>query len=359
MPRDTPSVSSATPDQEEDPFRNGVVVQAAHVSERAQRRVRDWVGSSRWHFERRNGYVRPPRSLPCGRECAIAALGECGDRKCGNYRLGEKTADVRPSFLDFCIEHIRSAFSPAILKAGIVYCSLGSGQLLFDWELLERLTLEEGARLRAVYLIDKDYGGPKRRDSAVRAQQLLAGWYADQGDDEGPCEFRSFLSAADFQEWAQHHGEAAHVLLDCDAVGARKKMDVALFRSASMRLGGVCLVLSNPAKRTAIMKHRAAGADQDMGLKVLEQEVYRRSEWRHLASVSRSRTRSRQRRRRSRSRRRRSGREDCRCCDGPPQGEPRRVRSRSREAEPLRRGHSRQCAGQPYASNRADSRDTR
>jgi len=323
MPRSGPSPprsrsrSCSAEEEEEEDFHNGCFVRPARISVDARRGVRAVVGTSQWRLERRHGYVRPLRHLPCGASCAVADLGECGDRKCGNYRLGEKTSEVRPDFLGFCIEHIRRSFSPAVLKAGIVYASLGSGQLLFDWELLERLTLEEGARLRAVHLIDQDYGGPKRRDSAVRAQEVLAGWYDDQDwdDERGPCAFRSFLSAPDFQRWALRSGEAAHVLLDCDAVGARKRVDVAAFRRAALRPDGVCLVLSNPAKRTAIARRQSwSGGGGGDGLRVLEQHVHRRGEWRHPESVSCSRTRSRRRRRRgsrrrgdSRQRRRRSG----------------------------------------------------
>ena len=107
-------------------------------------------------FERRHGYVRPRRFLPSGHECIIKDLGECGDRKCGNYRLGKYSA-VRPDFLKFCVEHIKTCCS----KAGLVYCSLGSGQLLFDWELLEHLIQKEGVHVRAIHLIDIAYGGAK------------------------------------------------------------------------------------------------------------------------------------------------------------------------------------------------------
>lgn len=280
---------------DENGFSNGCFVRPLRVSESARYRVRCTVDTPEWRLERRRGYVRPPRHLPCGHECAIADLGECGDRKCGNYRLGDKSWDVRPTFLDFCVEYIRRAVPPGILQTGMVYASLGSGQLLFDWQLLERLILTEGARLRAVHLIDQDYGGPKRRDSAVQAQRIFAGWYNDHrwnDSEDGFCTFRSFLTAVDFQKWVQKTGERAHVLLDCDAVGARKRMDVAAFRRAAMRAGGICLVLSNPAKRTAILNHRKDG------LRTLKQEVYRRGEWRHRESVSCSRTRSRRRRRR-------------------------------------------------------------
>lgn len=291
----------------------GQLVRPKQVSDEDRRRVREAVRTRKLQFERRNGYVRPTRHLSSGHDCVIADLGECGDRKCGNYRLGEYS-HVRPDFLEFCVDHILQAFSYKELGAGINFCSLGSGQLLFDWELLERLTHQEGVRIGAIHLIDKDYGGPKQRSSAVRAQRLFAGWFEesaweDRDEGLGPCPVRSFLSAEEFQRWALRRGEEMHVLLDCDAVGARKKIDVVAFRKSVLRAGGLCLVLSNPAKRTAITKHcRQDGSEK---LKELELQVYRRKAWRHLKSVSHSRTRSRQRsrsRRRSRSRQRKRSR---------------------------------------------------
>jgi len=254
----------------------------------------------------------------------LADLGECGDRKCGNYRLGEYS-DVRPSFLEYCVSHIHRTLPKSTLRQGIVYCSLGSGQLLFDWELLERLTQIEGVRVVKVHLIDKDYGGPSKRDSAVRAQRALAGWFANQE----PRTFRSFLSAQDFERWVRRSGEAAHILLDCDAVGARKRIDVANFRRAAMRSGGVCLVLSNPAKRTALVKREA-------DLELIDQHVYRRGAWRLREEVSASRSRSKKRRGkspgRSRGRRRRQRQEDkvAQAADQACDDEERKPRSRGR-----------------------------
>lgn len=68
---------------------------------------------------------------------------------------------------------------------------MGSGQLLFDWELLEHLTQRLGCdfeppkppvrkekiHFSAIHLIDTAYGGEKRRKSALRAQRLFAGWF--------------------------------------------------------------------------------------------------------------------------------------------------------------------------------------
>lgn len=172
MRRGDSSVSASTTSDQET-FPNGCFVRPIQVSSNAQRRVRALVGTPEWHLERRNGYVRPPRRLPCGRECAVADFGECGDRKCGNYRLGDKTWNVRPTFLDFCVDHILQAIPPATLRTGVVYCSLGSGQLLFDWELLERLTLEEGVRLRAVHLIDQEGDGKMALGGCCNMEKAL------------------------------------------------------------------------------------------------------------------------------------------------------------------------------------------
>lgn len=273
----------------------GTLVRPSLVSDNSRRFLREALERSCLQFERRHGYVRPRRFLPSGHECIIKDLGECGDRKCGNYRLGKYSA-VRPDFLKFCVEHIKTCCS----KAGLVYCSLGSGQLLFDWELLEHLIQKEGVHVRAIHLIDIAYGGAKHRASAVRAQRLFAGWFQegawDQGQPHkaGPCLIRSFLTANDFQSWVARTGEHVDVLLDCDAVSARKKMDVDKFRLSVLKGGGVCLVLSNPAKRIAFQK----SANGKKGLRELVQQVYRRGAWHSRASVSHDRSQSRRQKKR-------------------------------------------------------------
>ncbi|CAE7633475.1 LUC7L [Symbiodinium pilosum] len=146
-------------------------------------------------------------------------------------------------------------------------------------------------RVRAIHLIDIAYGGEKHRASAVRAQRVFAGWFQEGAWDRGlPCPVRSFLSAADFQSWVAQTGEAADVLMDCDAVSARKKIDVDKFRFSVLRPGGVCLVLSNPAKRIAIQKSSSNGTT---GLCELVQQVYRRGAWHSRTSVSNDRSCSR------------------------------------------------------------------
>mmetsp|Transcript_31586 Transcript_31586/g.73639 ORF Transcript_31586/g.73639 Transcript_31586/m.73639 type:complete len:342 (+) Transcript_31586:84-1109(+) len=292
------SDSSGLADEEdiEDSFsRYGYLVNPAYISSADRYRVRKAVVSQDWTFERRGGYVRPPRKWR-GSHFPLADLGECGDRNCGNYRLGDKTREVRPSFLEFCVAHIRRAFSQEVLSDGIVLCTLGSGRLLFDWELCERLVESEGVRFKALQLVDKAYG-PDGSESANRAQQIFAGWF--RGTSTAQCKFRSFLSVQDLQSWIASSGEAAHILLDCDAVGVRKKIDVEAFRTAVLQPGGLCLVLSNPAKRSAILKTSSGK------LELLEQHYFDKHDgtWTPRRPPSTSSDRDRKKRR-SRSKRR-------------------------------------------------------
>ncbi|CAK9010713.1 unnamed protein product [Durusdinium trenchii] len=251
----------------------GTLVRPFLVPDDARRELRKALKEHSLPLERRHGYVRPCPLLPSGRQCILKDLGECGDTKCGNYRLG-KYAAVRPDFLQFCVEHIKRQLHQ---RHELVYCSLGSGQLLFDWELLERLTQKEKLRIRAIHLIDTAYGGEKFRKSAARAQRLFAGWFQEcawEKDGQGPCPVRSFLSAKEFQRWSSQQGEQVDILMDCDAVSARKPIDVDLFRQSVLSAGGLCLVLSNPAKRICIRKSK-----KRKDLKELVRQIYRNEVW--------------------------------------------------------------------------------
>ena len=71
-------------------------------------------------------------------------------------------------------------------------------------------------------------------------------------------------------------------------------MDVDKFRLSVLKGGGVCLVLSNPAKRIAFQK----SANGKKGLRELVQQVYRRGAWHSRASVSHDRSQSRRQKKR-------------------------------------------------------------
>eukprot|EP00811_Abedinium_folium_P034539 NODE_7412_length_1580_cov_7.108052.p1 GENE.NODE_7412_length_1580_cov_7.108052~~NODE_7412_length_1580_cov_7.108052.p1 ORF type:complete len:421 (-),score=123.32 NODE_7412_length_1580_cov_7.108052:148-1410(-) len=276
--------------------RYGSLVRPDFVSPHSRSELRLAARAAPLGFERRDGYVRPPKELNDGARCVISTLGECGDRRCGNYRLGRRTAPVRRDFLEYCLAHIRRAWPDELLRSGVNFCSLGSGQLLFDWELLEALTHGLRARLRVVQLIDKEYG-PRGRSDARRAQRTFAGWFAAE---QRGCRFRSFDSTSALSAWIKRTGESAHVLLDCDAVGARRRLDINRFRRTVLLPGGVCLVLSNPAKRTALVK---AKCPEDGALTVVDQQYYSHGVWTERRPRTSTISRSRRRRRtRSRSR---------------------------------------------------------
>eukprot|EP00439_Symbiodinium_sp_Y106_P067010 s4235_g11.t1 len=75
----------------------------------------------------RDGALRPPISS------RLAALGECADVRCGTHRLAHP--EVRPAFLAFAMEQCKAAK----LHSEVTALAIGSGGLLFEWEVLEAL----------------------------------------------------------------------------------------------------------------------------------------------------------------------------------------------------------------------------
>eukprot|EP00971_Amphidinium_carterae_P231296 4590010-Amphidinium_carterae.1 len=75
---------------EEDPeayfCQYGYRVRPATITAADRIAVRKAVRAEEWRFERRGGYVKPPKHWG-GCRFPLSDLGECGDRKCGNYRL--------------------------------------------------------------------------------------------------------------------------------------------------------------------------------------------------------------------------------------------------------------------------------
>jgi len=139
--------------------------------------IRDMLNGGVCILKRRDGQLRPPETWQ-GEPCGISALGECGDRKCANYRLHRKTALVRPSFLEWCVDQVYRATSRDERERGITYCSLGSGELYFDWELLERLITKESIRVCDVYLVDSIYQpGHKYHQSGKLALGAFSSWF--------------------------------------------------------------------------------------------------------------------------------------------------------------------------------------
>lgn len=149
----------------------------------------------------------------------VAGLGECGDPECGANRIFRP--EVRSQFRDFIIGWASKAMSTDERwhgEAGICYVSLGSGQLLFDLELLERLRSMR-IRIAQVCLIDREYRQP---DMEVRrALREFADWQraVSQMDREQPAEVYAFGWLEDYIE-AVREGtriSGCHLLVQCDA----------------------------------------------------------------------------------------------------------------------------------------------
>ncbi|CAE7723688.1 unnamed protein product [Symbiodinium necroappetens] len=75
----------------------------------------------------RDGALRPPMG---GR---LAALGECADVRCATHRLAHP--EVRPAFVAFAMAQCKVAK----LHSEVTVLAIGSGGLLFEWEVLEAL----------------------------------------------------------------------------------------------------------------------------------------------------------------------------------------------------------------------------
>ena len=82
-------------------------------------------------------------------------LGECADAKCGCYRLGRP--DVRHRFREFVCERTAEELRG---RGGVVrYVTVGSGQLLTDWEILSGLE-RRGLTIESIVAVDKAYVPP-------------------------------------------------------------------------------------------------------------------------------------------------------------------------------------------------------
>ncbi|CAE7423190.1 unnamed protein product [Symbiodinium sp. CCMP2456] len=75
----------------------------------------------------RDGALRPPMGS------RLAALGECADVRCATHRLAHP--EVRPAFVAFAMAQCKAAK----LHSEVTALAIGSGSLLFEWELLEAL----------------------------------------------------------------------------------------------------------------------------------------------------------------------------------------------------------------------------
>lgn len=143
----------------------------------------------------------------------MGGLGECADPMCCAHRLFRPL--VRPQFRDFIVACIQQAMPQG---AWLRYTSLGSGELLFDAELLEHIRRAR-MHIAQVCLIDREYRQPSmstRRALREFADCQRAAAYLDQ---VRPAEVLAFGSVEDYYEAAAEEGRAArcHLFVHCDA----------------------------------------------------------------------------------------------------------------------------------------------
>jgi len=91
-----------------------------------------------------------------GPQLLFEELGENGDPSSCAHRL--RRPEVRAAFRDFVVKRARARTKH--FGQGVQYASLGSGELLFDMELIERIRAL-GLFVKQICLIDREYRNPK------------------------------------------------------------------------------------------------------------------------------------------------------------------------------------------------------
>eukprot|EP00434_Breviolum_minutum_P036535 symbB.v1.2.032375.t1/scaffold3884.1/size52087/3 len=151
----------------------------------------------------------------------LGGLGECGHPNCLAHRL--KHPEVRAGFRDFIVSKVRDAVRTNTCwwgREGLRYASLGSGELLFDLELLERLREEADVRISQICLIDREYETPSA--GTRRALREFADWQraSAQLRRHDPAEILAFGRLADYFQASTEGGCAVgcHVFVQCRAL---------------------------------------------------------------------------------------------------------------------------------------------
>eukprot|EP00434_Breviolum_minutum_P044211 symbB.v1.2.039464.t1/scaffold6578.1/size17795/1 len=150
-------------------------------------------------------------------ESPIHLLSECGDARCGAHRLNYP--EVRQRFRTFITRTIRkSKKDVAWWKDGLQYASLGSGHLLWDCEILERIRAE-GVEIRQICLIDMAYASPD--DITLLVLQTFADWQAAVAEmcDEPAPQVLAFPSVQAYEKHCTEGAIAAgcNLFMHCDA----------------------------------------------------------------------------------------------------------------------------------------------
>ena len=215
-------------------------------SEGDKRRLREYI--LRQHaggvHEMRRGSVRlMTRGWPFSLADGLSAFGECGDSRCGCYRMWRP--EVRGRFCRWVGEAAAEGFEAL---TAVRYVTVGCGQLLTDLEVL--LGLEErGLAIESIIAIDKSYTelptdlwSSPRKDApeALEALQHLASFFA-------PAPVHAFHSLASYQQaltQQPHVYGSATTYVHCDA-GDISSAESRAMAAAALAVGGAAFKLDN------------------------------------------------------------------------------------------------------------------
>ncbi|CAE7485678.1 dnaJ [Symbiodinium natans] len=223
-------------------------------------------GKERMALADKDGQIRPS-----GPTSPFSGLGSCADPDCRAHRLA--WPQVRTRFRDFILSRIRAAvrreegaepwWNPDL---GLRYTSVGSGQLLFDLELLERIRFL-GVRIAQICLIDTAYAGSPPSVDVRRALREFTDWQraASQLCRHEPAEVLVFSEVWDYYETCCESQEASSkypdleryrqpcdLFVHCDATWPGADEEIEQLAQTSLSRGGLLVRLSPSSEEPQI-----------------------------------------------------------------------------------------------------------
>eukprot|EP00930_Biecheleria_cincta_P027514 TRINITY_DN19317_c0_g1_i2.p1 TRINITY_DN19317_c0_g1~~TRINITY_DN19317_c0_g1_i2.p1 ORF type:complete len:948 (+),score=158.98 TRINITY_DN19317_c0_g1_i2:256-2844(+) len=211
----------------------------------------------------KDGQIRPSGPLT-----PFGGLGECADPDCPAHRLA--WPQIRTRFRDFVVGKVRRAvrgedggpwWNP---EEGLRYTSIGSGQLLLDLEIIERIRFV-GVRIAQICLVDTAYGGCPPPLDTRRALREFTDWQraAAQLCRHEPADVVVFSEVWDYYETccqgvepnskagpdAERFRKPCDLMVHCDATWPGGDEECEQLALASLSAGGLYARLSSLASK--------------------------------------------------------------------------------------------------------------
>lgn len=215
-------------------------------------------GKEKMSLADKDGQIRP-----AGPMTPFTGLGSCADPDCVAHRLA--WPQVRSRFRDFIVGRIRDAqnnvgdLSPWWNPSGFRYSSIGSGQLLFDLDLIERIRYA-GVRIAQICLVDTVYAGSPPPVDIRRALREFTDWQraASQLCRQEPAEVLVFSEVWDYYESccesessafpdSERYRQPCDLLVHCDAAWPGADEELEQLAQVSLSRGGLFAQLSQQA----------------------------------------------------------------------------------------------------------------